>query len=145
ELHVLQGNAGAGGHAQTVASVNEGVGGCSPDTAGATGGQNDFLTCQDVNFARFHFQRSNAQHVAGFVAQEIQGHPLDEELSASGYVALIKRMQHGMTGTVGRGTGALDRLFTKVGSVTAEGTLIDGAVRVTVERHTEVLELVHCV
>ena len=49
----------------------------------------------------------------------------------------------GVAGAVGRGAGALNRLLTVVGGVAAEGTLVDGAVRVAVEGHAEVLEFVH--
>src|SRR5690606_16430193 len=142
ELHVLQGNAGTSSHAQTVTGVDEGVRGSRPDATGAAGGQHDLLAFQDVDVAGFHFKGSHAQDVAGFVAQQVQRHPLDEELGVGGHVALVERMQHGVTGTVGRCTGALHGLFAEVGGVTAERTLINGAVRVAVERHAEVLELV---
>ena len=52
-------------------------------------------------------------------------------------------MQHGVASTVSSSAGALHRLFTVVGSVAAEGTLVDGAVGVAVERHAEVFQLDH--
>ncbi len=48
-----------------------------------------------------------------------------------------------MAGTVSGGAGALHGLFAVVGGVAAEGTLVDGAVGVAVERHAEVFQLVH--
>src|SRR3546814_12959815 len=48
-----------------------------------------------------------------------------------------------MTGTVGGGTGALYRLFAEVGGVPAERTLVNGAVRIAVERHAEVFKFVN--
>ena len=47
-----------------------------------------------------------------------------------------------MAGAVGRGAGALHRLLAVVRGVAAERALVDRAVRVAVERHAEVLELV---
>ena len=130
-------------HAQAVAGVDEGVGGSGPDTAGAAGGQHRRLGFQDVDLAGFHFERGHAQHVAGVVAQQVQRHPLDEELGAGGDVALVERVQQRVAGTVGGGTGALHRLLAEVGRMAAERTLVDGAVGVAVERHAEMLELVH--
>src|SRR5690606_29804585 len=123
--------------------VDEGVGGCGPDATCTTGGQNDLLAFKDIDFAGFHFQRGDAENVACFIAQEVECHPFNEELGTGRHVTLIKRVQHGMTGTVSGGTGALDRLFAEVGSVTTEGTLVNGAVRVAVKRHAEVLKLIH--
>src|SRR5690606_7906175 len=143
EFHVLQGNAGTGSHAQTVTGIDEGVGGSSPDAAGATGGQNHLLAFEDIDFAGFHFERGHTQNVTCVVAKQVERHPFDKELGAGSNVALIERVQHGVTGAVGCGTGALDGLFTEIGGVTAERTLIDGAVGVAVERHAEVFELVH--
>ena len=48
-----------------------------------------------------------------------------------------------MTRTVSGSASTLHRLFAKVGSMPTERALIDCAIWVTVERHTEVLELVH--
>jgi len=52
-------------------------------------------------------------------------------------------VQHGVAGTVGGGAGALHRLLAVVGGVAAKGALIDGAVRVAVERHAEMFQLIH--
>ena len=79
ELHVLQRNAGARGHAQAVAGVDEGVGGGGEDAAGAAGGQQHGLGVQDVQVAGFHLQCRHADHVAFGVADQVQRHPLDEE------------------------------------------------------------------
>src|SRR5690606_33689264 len=79
ELQILQGQAGTRGHAQAVAGIDEGVGGSGPDAARSAGCQHRLLGFQNVDFAGFHFERRNAQHVARFVAQEVQCHPFDEE------------------------------------------------------------------
>ncbi|MDT4860489.1 hypothetical protein FQZ97_950570 [compost metagenome] len=59
------------------------------------------------------------------------------------HVALVQRVQQRVAGTVRRGAGALHRLLAVVGGVAAERALVDGAIRVAVERHAEVFELVH--
>jgi hypothetical protein len=107
ELHVLQRNAGARRHAQAVAGVDEGVGGCGKDAAGAAGGQQHGLGLQDVQVAGFHLQRGHADHVAVGVADQVQRHPLDEEAGLGLDVLLVQRVQHGVAGAVGRGAGAL--------------------------------------
>ena len=81
-------------------------------------------------------------HVAVGIADQVERHPFDEELGARAHVALVQRVQQRVAGTVGRGAGALDRLLAEVGRVAAERALVDRAVRVAVERHAEVLELV---
>ena len=81
--------------------------------------------------------------VALAVADEVQRHPLDEEIGLGAHVLLVQRVQHRVAGAVGRGAGALHRLLAVVGGVAAEGALVDRAVGVAVERHAHVLELVH--
>ena len=58
-------------------------------------------------------------------------------------IALIERVQHCVPGTISCSTRTLHGLLTKVCGVTAKGTLVNRAIRVTVERHAEVLHLVH--
>ena len=41
-------------------------------------------------YTSFHFEGGHAQDVAGFVAQQVQRHPFDEELGAGGNVALVQ-------------------------------------------------------
>jgi hypothetical protein len=82
ELHVLQRDAGARRHAQAVAGVDEGVGAGGEDAPGAAGGQQRGLGLEDVHLAGFHLQRHHADHVAVGVADQVQRHPLDEEVGA---------------------------------------------------------------
>ena len=76
------------------------------------------------------------------IAHQVEGHPLDEELRVGADVALVERVQHRVTGAVGRRARALHRLLAEVRRVPAERALVDRAVGVAVERHAEVLELV---
>ncbi len=142
ELHVLERNARARGHAEAVAGVDERVGRRGEDPPRAAGGEHRRLRLQDHHRAGFHLQRDDAQHVAVGVADQVERHPLDEELRARAHVALVERVQHRVAGAVGGGAGALHRLLAEVGRVAAERPLVDRAVGVAVERHPEVLELV---
>ncbi len=143
ELHVFQGNAGTCRHAQAVTGVDEGVGRCCKDAACTAGRQHGGLGFEDVYVAGFHFNRGHANDVASFIANQIKCHPFDEEAGFFFHVLLVQRVQHGVAGTVGRCAGALDRLFTVVGGVAAEGALVNRAVRVTVKRHAHVLKVIH--
>lgn len=143
ELHVLQRDAGTRGHAQAVAGVDEGVGRCREDAARAARGQQHGLGVQFVQVAGFQLQRGHADHVALGVADQVQRHPLDEEVGLGLHVLLVQRVQHGVARAVGGRAGALHGLLAVVGGVAAEGALVDRAVGVAVERHAEVLELDH--
>jgi hypothetical protein len=132
----------ARGHAQAITRVDEGVGRGGEDAPGATGRQQHGLALQDVDVARLHFERGDPHHVALGIADEVERHPLDEELGARLHVLLVQRVQHGVSGAVCRSAGALHGLLTVVGGMAAEGTLVDRAVGIAVERHAEVLELV---
>ena len=77
---------------------------------------------------RFPFQGGHADHVAVGVADQVQRHPLHEEVGLGPDVLLVQRVQHGVAGAVGGGAGALHGLFAVVGGVAAEGALVDGAV-----------------
>ena len=79
ELHVLQRNARAGGHAQSVARVDESVGRGRKNAARAARGQQDGFGVQHVEIACFHFQRRHAHHVAIGVPDEIKRHPFHKE------------------------------------------------------------------
>ena len=142
ELHVLERQAGARRHAEAVAGVDEGVGRCREDPAGAAGREHHRLGLQHVQLAGLHLERGDADDGALGVADQVERHPLDEEIGARLDVLLVERVQHRVAGAVGGGAGALDRLLAVVRGVAAERALVDRAVRVAVERHAEVLELV---
>ena len=143
ELHILHRDPGTRGHAHAVARVDEGVGRGGPDAACAARGQHRGLGLEDVHVAGFHFERRHAHDIAVFVAQEVKRHPFDEELRAGCQIALVEGMQQRVSGAIGRGTGTLHGLFAEVGRVAAKWALIDRAVRVAIEWHAEVFELVH--
>jgi hypothetical protein len=143
ELHVLERDAGSRRHAQAVAHVDEGVGGRGEDAPAAARGEERGLALEDDDVAGLHLQRRDAQHSAVGSADDVERHPLHEELRLAVDVALVERVQHRVARAV-RGAGAaLHRLLAEIRRVAAERALVDGAVVVPVERHAEVLELDH--
>ncbi len=141
-FHVFERDAGTCSHAQPVTRVDERVGARGKDSPCAAGREEGRLGLQDHHVAGFHFQRGHPQHVAVGVADQIERHPLDQESGARPDIALIERMQHRVPGAIGRRASALHRAFAEIHRVPAEWPLPDRAVRVAVERHAEMLELV---
>src|ERR1700704_5159974 len=90
-----------------------------------------------VEWAKMRPAPPVASIVAFGIADEIERHPLDEEMRVGANVALIERVQQRMAGAVGGRAGALHRLFAEVRRVAPEGALIDRAVGVAVEWHPE--------
>ena len=97
------------------------------------------------DLAGLHLQRRDAEHRAVLrVADQVERHPLDEELGVGAHVLLVQRVQHGVAGAVGRRAGAHRHLGAAVVlRVAAEGPLVDLAVLQPVEGHAHVLELDH--
>ncbi len=98
---------------------------------------------EDHDFAGLHVHRGNADHVALGIAHQIQRLPFDEELGIDLDVALVHRVQHGVTGAIGGSAGTAHRLLAEVGHVAAEGALVDLAVVESVEGHAVVFEFDH--
>src|SRR5690606_26602571 len=98
-----------------------------PDAARAAGGEHCLLGFENIDFAGFHFESRDANDFTLLVTQEIERHPLYKELSTGRYVALVQRVQHGVPGAVGCGTGALDGLLAEIGGMATKRTLIDRA------------------
>ena len=142
ELHVLQRDARARGHAHAVAGVDERVGRGCEDATRAAGSQQRGLGFEDVDVAGLHLERGHAEHVAIGIPDQIERHPFDKKAGARLDVLLVQRVQHRVPGAVGRSAGALHRLFAVVRGVAAERALVDRAVGVAIERHAHMLEFV---
>ena len=143
ELHVLERHPGARRHAQPVTGIYECIGARREDPSRAARGEQRRLRLQDHRFACFHFQRGHAEDLALCITDQVECHPFNEELRARPDIALIERMEHRVPGAVGRGDGALHGLLAEVRRMAAERPLVERSVRVAVERHAEMLELVH--
>ena len=75
------------------------------------------------------------------IHQEVEHEILDEELGGVAQRLLVERVQHGVAGAVGGGTGALCDALAEAGRHAAERPLIDLALGRAAERHAEMLEL----
>ena len=98
---------------------------------------------ENINLAGFHFHGRYAKHITFFIANQIKRRPLHKKLRVGAHILLIKRVQHGMAGTVGHGAGALYRTFAVLSRMAAKRTLIDFAAFHAVKRHAHVLQLNH--
>ena len=104
-LDVLHRYAGAQRHADTVTGVDQGVGGRCVDATSATSGKHGSLGTDVDGFAGFDADGDDTHDCAVLVLHQIDRVPLIEENGVVLQVALIKRVQQRMTGTVGSGTG----------------------------------------
>ena len=144
ELHVLHRDARAGGHADPVAGVDEGVGAGRINAPASAGGEDRRLALQDHDLAGFHLHGDHAAHRALGIPHEVQRHPLDEELRVDLDVVLVEGVQHCMPRTVRGCAGAHRHLRAAVVlGVAAERALVDLAVLKAVEGHAHVLEFDH--
>src|SRR5690554_5062616 len=141
-LHVLHGEAGTQRHADTIAGIDQGIGGRSVDTSRSTGRHDSGLGFDVYDFASLDIHGDTAHHVTAGVFNQIYRKPLIEEGGVVLQVALIQRMQQRMTSTVSRrtGTGRLATL-SKILGLATEGTLVDTTVIEARERQTHVLKL----
>ena len=95
------------------------------------------------HLASFHFQRGDTQYATFNIANQIQCHPLDEELCVGEYIALVERVQHCMAGAVGCAAGTLYRLFAEIRRMPTKRALVDGAVFIAIKWHAKVFEFNH--
>ena len=64
EFHIFQWQSSACRHAESIAGVDECIGRCGKDTAGATGRENRGLGFENHHVAGFHFKRNDTNHIA---------------------------------------------------------------------------------
>ena len=144
ELQILQRQARAQHHAATVAGAGMGRGAGEVGAAIAAGGQDDHLRPEQVQGAIGQVPAEHAGAGTFLIHDQVDGEILDEEMRVVLQRLAIERVQHGVPGTVGGGTGPLRGCpLTELRGHAAEGTLIDAAFLGTAEGHTEVLQLQH--
>ncbi len=144
EFKILDRQSRAQNHAAAVAGAGMGRGGGEIGAAIAAGRQNHQLRAKTVDGAVVEFQADHAAHGAGGVADQIDGEIFDEEFRRILQRLAIKRVQHGVSGAVGGGAGALRRrAAAEIGGHAAEGTLINLAVGGARKRHAPMFELVN--
>ena len=143
ELHVLQRQAGTQRHRAAVAGAGVRRGAGSVGAAVAAGRQDRGLGAESVQRAVVEFQRDHAAADTLVVHDQVDGEELDVEFGGVAQRLAVHRVQHGMTGAVGGGAGALRLAFAVFQRHAAERALIDLAVLGARERHAPVLELVN--
>ena len=143
EFHIFKRNPRACRHTQAVTSIDEGIGARCINASRTASGKQRCLGVKNHHLAGFHFQRGYAKHVALDVTNQVQRHPLDKELCVCKHIALVQRMQHGVTGAVGRTAGTLDGLLAEIGRMPTERTLINRAIVIAIKWHAEMFKLDH--
>ena len=141
ELHVLQGQSGAQGHAAAIPGAGMGAGGREVGPAVAARGQDHHLALETVQGAVVQLPGGHTPADA-LVHDQVEGEILDEELGVVGQGLAVHGVQHGVTRAVRRGAGALDGGLAEVTGHAAEGALIDLAIRGAREGYAPVLEFV---
>src|SRR3546814_5229908 len=109
ELHILQRDASAQRHAVAVAGAGMRRSGGEIGAAVTAGGKNRLLGAITMQLAGRQIPGHDATASAVLVHQQIERKEFDEEFRPGLQRLLIQRVQHGMTGTVGSGAGALRR------------------------------------
>ena len=92
-----------------------------------------------------HCRYPDTTTVGAFTSHDqVEREILDEEVRIIFQALLVKRMKHGMAGTVCRGTSALHRrAVTHILHMAAKGALIDRTVFIPAEGHAGMLQLVN--
>ena len=143
KLHIFERNTGASSHAQAITCVDERIGGGCENATGTACCQQSGFGFKNMNVTSLHFQGGDADHVACIVPDQIHGQPFDKKAGPLLDVLLIQRMEHGVASAVSGSTGALYWFFTVIGSVATERPLVNGSIRIAVERHAHVFQVVH--
>ncbi len=139
ELHVLQRQAGAQHHAAAVAGAGVRRRAREVRAAVAARREDHLVRAEAVQRAVREVERDHA--AAGAVLHDqVDREVLDEEACFVLQRLLVQRMQHGVAGAVGRGTGALRDALAVVRGHAAERALVDLAVFGARERQAVVLE-----
>src|SRR5262249_58461797 len=87
----------------------------------AAGGEDRHVGAEAVDRAVVELDRDDTAAATLVVHDQIDGKELDEELGGLAQRLPVHRMQHGVAGAVGRGTGALCRPLAGMRGHAAEG------------------------
>ena len=142
EFHVLKRQAGAQHHGIAVAGAGMRRGRGEIGTAIAAGCHDGHARAEAVDRAVIELERDHADAASFLVHDQVDGEILDEEFRRIAQRLRIQRMQHGMTGAVGGGAGALRDALAEIGGHAAERPLIDLAVIGPRERQAPMFEFV---
>ena len=140
EFHVLQRQAGAQHHAVAVTGAGVGRGAGKIAAAIAAGGEHHLMGTEQMQAAVGQIPGQHAPAHALVIHHQIDGEVFDEEFGLMLQRLLIKRVQDGVTGAIGRRASALRNAFTEVGGHATEGALINLAGFGARKGHTIVFE-----
>ena len=99
------------------------------------------MGAEAVDGAVIQIPGHHAAHRA-VIHDEVERKILDEEIHFMLDALAVKRVQHGMSGAVGGGAGALGDALAVIAGHAAKGALVDLAVLGAREGHAEMLQLV---
>jgi len=143
ELHVLKRQPLTRDHAVAVAGAGMSGRGTEIGATVAAGRQNGGLGVEQVQCAVVQLPRQNTLTLPVFGHDQVGGKILDVEFGLLLERLAVKRVQDGVAGSVGGGTGALHGwAFAEFGGVPAKGPLIDLAVFGATERNAVVFKFV---
>ncbi|QTK80385.1 hypothetical protein AT6N2_C2837 [Agrobacterium tumefaciens] len=143
KFHVLKRQSRTGDHAATVAGAGVGRRRREIGAAVTTSRQHHHLGGEAVNGAVIEVPGNDAGAAAIRRHDEVEREIFDEEFRIVAQRLAIKRVQNGVAGTVGGGTGALHRrTFAIILHVATERALVDLTFFVTREGHAVMLELI---
>src|SRR4029077_12592425 len=143
ELHVLQRQTGPQRHSAAVAGAGVGRGAGRIGPAITSGGKNGGLRAKTVQRAVVEFERYDAAAGALIIQDQVDRKKLDVELGGVAQRLAVHGVEHGVAGSIGRGTGALRLALAIVQRHAAERPLIDLAVLGARERHAPMFEFVN--
>ena len=130
-------------HGVAVARAGVGRGAGEVDAARPARGEDGEGGVEAVERAVVQVPGDDAAAAAVLVHDEVDREILDEELGPPLERLAVKRVEDGVAGAVGRGTGAMGRALAELRRHAAEGALIDLALGRAREGHAVVLELDH--
>ncbi len=143
ELHILKRQPGTCDHTAAVAGAGMGRRCREIGAAVTTGRQHHHLGGEPMDRAVIKVPRNDARATAICRHDEIEREILDEEFRIVAQRLAVKRVQNGVAGTVGSGTGALHRrAFAVILHMAAKRALVDLAFGIAREGHAIMLQLI---
>ena len=140
ELHVLQGQAPSQHHRASVAGAGVGRSAGEVSAAVSAGREHRHVGAEAVQGAVFQAPREHSAAGSVVVEEQVDGEVLQEKLGVVLQALLVERVQDGVAGPVGSGTGALGNAFAEAGGHAAERALVNPAVLGTGEGNSVVFE-----
>lgn len=141
KLQILEGKAGSGDHGHTVTSTGVGRGTGEVGSSVTTGGQNGLVGSESMQGSVL-LVVGNDTDTGAVLHEQVHGEVLNKEVSVVSERLSVKRVQHGVAGSVGNGTGSVGLAsLTVVLGLTTEGSLVDSALVVSREGNTVVFQL----